>query len=151
MPSLPGQHWAVSVDLSGFRVADDQLRPDGQARKIFYKNEDPRINLTVVIKPVEPGTTAAQIRDDRMADNKDKPLQMVNLRKSDLMGPSFEYFLEDPVRGGPLHQKHVHGFLVYGGYRVEIHVSITRYKPADQAWLDGLLIGVGLMVGGEAR
>lgn len=62
---LPGAAWGLALALRDFRVNEDEGWTDEQSRKVVFEHEDRRINLTVVIKPAEPGVGLAAIRDDR--------------------------------------------------------------------------------------
>lgn len=135
--SLSGKQWKLALDLAGFSLVDEETRPDGSARKRVFDHTDPRINLTVVMKPTHPGALPSVIRDERW-------------RQLQAAGPSerdgklwehegkayFQYFREDAFQGLPLHQGNVHTFLVYDGTRIEVHVSIVSFKDADLSWLE---------------
>jgi len=145
---LATHRWAVHADLSGFKVADDERRPDGLARKVFYKHQDPRIHLTILIKPAEASATLVSIRDERLSALAAKPPDEVGVRTAqDSDSASMEYFVEVPVQDGPLHQRNVHTFWTHDGSRIEIHVSVTRYTDADGEWLATFLRSVRIVKG----
>lgn len=135
--SLPGKAWHLSLDLSGFSMVEDENRPDGSARKLRFKHEDGRTNLTVVMKPAAAEVSASSVRDERW-----QRLQEIEPPESDGTlwveqdRAYFQYFSEFPFQGVPLHQKHIHTFIIHEGTRIEVHVSVTRFAEKDQPWLD---------------
>jgi hypothetical protein len=135
----------ILVDVRGFKLQDDEVRPDGRARKAFFTHSDERRFLTVLMKPASQDETAEDIRDDRISVLKAKAPEEVGLRSyADKDTASFEYFHETEVKGAGLHQRHVHRFWVSEGVRYEVHVSIVQYQDADQPWLDKFLSSLRL-------
>lgn len=143
--SLRGKAWQLTLDLSTFSLATDESNTDGSARKALFSNKDDRINLTVVMKPVNSYATVVAIRDERLRRLQEiAPPEEAVRSWTDEHRAYFEYFTETPVQGGPLHQKHIHTFIVHDGIRIEVHVSVTRFEERDQGWLDSFQRSIGI-------
>ena len=135
--SLPGKAWSVLVDWRGLTESKDGGWSDGPSQKWFFKHTNGRYFLSVVIRPAQPGVTAEMYRDDRWARLQSKaPAEQEERLWTEGERAFFEYFLEMPFEGRPLHQKNTHTFLLHDGSRIELHVSAIHFKKKDQAWLD---------------
>ena len=135
--ALPSKSWGITVDLNGFDLEDEETRSDGEARKRVFSHKNGRYNLTLLIKPAPRGTSATDYRNERWEriqaggpPEEDSRLWETEDRAF------FQYFTEALFKGEPLHQKHIHTFLVYNGYRIAVHVSALHFRKKDQAWLD---------------
>ena len=147
MVFLQGKPWYLDLDLAGVALAEEESNSAGTARKLVFENEDKRIHLTVVMKPSAAGATAASIRDERWKTLQGSgPAEVDPKLWTDSTRAYFQYFSAMPVKDGPLHQKHVHTFLIHDGTRIEVHVSVTRFKEKDQAWLDGFQRSIRVVV-----
>jgi hypothetical protein len=134
---LPDADWRLLLNLEGFQLKDDETRSDRQARKMYFRHDSPRIQLTVVMKRAQPNVPATAYRDRRWEQLQSiPPTEEAGRLWTDESRAFFEYFTEIPVQGGPLHQKHIHSFLIHEDSRIEVHVSVTRYREEDQVWLD---------------
>ncbi len=55
---VPGKEWQASITLEGFHPFDVQLGP----KTILGGSTDTGVTITVLMEPVEPGTTASKVR-----------------------------------------------------------------------------------------
>jgi hypothetical protein len=142
----PGHSRGIIADVRGFKVDEDEARPESDARRIVFVHKDERHFFTILLRPAVRDENAEDARDERVSVLKGKAPEEVGLRKyADKDTASFEYFTEQKDAGASaLRQKHVHRFWVSEGARYEAHVRIIDYQDADQPWLDKFLASLRL-------
>jgi hypothetical protein len=135
LPDASGK-WELVVTAPGFeKIA---VRREQKSRELIATNERDEMNLSVFLEPAARGGEDATVaRDFYLARLKQSPLPMENLKTAgDAKSATTAYTIAGT------NQKSVNLYLVHAGTWIDVHLSKTDFKPADQAQLDQILKSV---------
>jgi len=149
--SVPGESWAVALELPGFDLKPVETRPDGRGVTIIGKNPDTGVLASVYIAPRSSGTTAVayrenlwrQLQSDDAADERDE--------KRSMRGAAavLDYTIPS-IDGLPIHQRNVNVVLATVGMLIDVHLSKVRYADADDASFERILASLKIVSKPEA-
>jgi hypothetical protein len=138
--ALPRASWAVEIRTPGFTVQKDDVAPDGTQRYVYAVGPDGAVPLSVRLQraPEVPTPEACRVEGwDRLRTG--SPFRMDDVRMSQTGQFAILEYIVKEVKGLPIEQKNLHGFLAKDDVCVEIHVSKVRFTPADRPALAAIL------------
>lgn len=153
--ALPDQPWCLELKIPGGTSRDiDELKPDGRALRIQGSNEKTGLTVSAWIVPIPPDgwvtegsgasarrrlLTPAEFRDlalKRSPAATLPPARAPTLTQSATKA-SYEYEAP-PFPDAPFVMHHLYVFFVHGDRWIDIHVSKTGFRPADQPSFDAI-------------
>jgi hypothetical protein len=144
--SVPGESWAVALDLPGFYLDPIETRSDGRGVRIIGKNSDTGVLASVYIEPRSSGTTAVAYREslwrrlqsDDAAEERDE--------KRSMRGAAAVLDYSIPVIDGlPINQRNVNAVLTTVGMLIDVHLSKVRYAATDDASFERILASLKIV------
>jgi tetratricopeptide (TPR) repeat protein len=139
---LPGRHWALELDGTGFTTKANEMQPDGR-RYFLAENTKTRFVVSVYLEasktPVQPGECKRSLEE--------KAKHNASLASGGLKGVAYrdsgemqilEFTLPE-LDGVPTNQKNIFGCLIKDDVFVDIHISKIFFKAADEPVFDALL------------
>ncbi len=144
--SLPGEKWALEFDAGGFEIKENQLSPQGDARKLFAVNRRTGINMSVFMEKAAGKGGSRACRTYYWSRAKQSPFKKdgVRLYQRGLMA-LVEYTVKE-FRGVPVNQKNINAYLAKGDTWIDVHLSKVQYVPADRKLFDSVLKSVKIDV-----
>jgi tetratricopeptide (TPR) repeat protein len=142
---LPGKAWALDLDTTGFTTRANEIQADGRR---YFLAENPKTHIVASVyleaskSPIQPGECKHSLEE--------KVKQNSSLASGSLRGVAYreeedmqllEFTLPE-LDGVPTNQKNLFACLVKDDVFVDIHISKTFYKAADQPFFDALLQSV---------
>jgi hypothetical protein len=138
--SVPGESWAVALDLPGFDLDPIETRPDGRGVRIFGKNSDTGVLASVYIEPRSSGTTAVAYREELWRQlQSDDAVEERDEKRSVRGGAAVIEYSIPTIEGLPINQKHVDAVLATVGMLIDVHLSKVRYAATDDAKFEAIL------------
>ena len=130
--AVPGEKWALEVNLPGFEVVQDEVRGDGKGRRVMAANKQRGYVVTVFLETIPNGETAAELRDLDASGHKKSPINPTDFRSAEYKQiPTFEYTIKE-YQGYQINQKHFNAYIVHGGFWSHIHLSKGLFQPGDE-------------------
>ena len=142
---LPGKPWALELEGTGFTTRSNEIQPDGR-RYFLAENTKTRAVVSVYLEtlkaPAQPGECKHSFEEKvkRNSSLASGALRGVVYRESGEM-EILEFTLPE-LDGVPTSQKNIFGCLIKEDAFVDIHISKTFFKAADQPLFDALLQSV---------
>jgi len=142
---LPGKPWALELEGTGFTTRSNEIQPDGR-RYFLAENTKTRAVVSVYLEalkaPAQPGECKHSLEEKvkRNSSLASGALRGVVYRESGEM-KILEFTLPE-LDGVPTSQKNIFGCLIKEDVFVDIHISKTFFKAADQPLFDALLQSV---------
>jgi len=141
----PGASATLLVDLDQLKVEVDFGTKLGRTVRAF----DPatHVILSAFSYPLKANYTPAQLRDDHLRELK-KKFKFTELRTWEKDGEAgMEYFIDDnfpvadavSIKSPGVRQKNTFIYFASGNTGMDLHVSLIRYRPADQPGVDAML------------
>ena len=137
--ALVEQPWAVSLNMTGYRVQIDGVKPDGR-RYVFATNSAAAMHLSVTLEAVsgqatEQGCFAHLERIGRTSP--EQPRQDIT-RYEIRQVPVLEYLLPE-TNGTPVDQLHLFACVRKDNVYADIHVAKTGFTTGDDSRLRAVL------------
>ncbi|ODT44742.1 MAG: hypothetical protein ABS70_04820 [Nitrospira sp. SCN 59-13] len=149
--SQPNSPVGLSIDLAGFTIERDQLKPNGR-RYLLASHPETGINVAIVLEQVagrastggcinylrqlKKGPTVSRGKDVSLSTTRDVP--------------TLEYTLPR-FQGVRLDQKSLYACMAEGNVYANIHVSKVQYTATDAALFQQLLTTLRLQPGPSPR
>lgn len=145
--SQPNSHVGLSIDLAGFTIERDQLKPNGR-RYLLASHPATGINVAIVLEQVagqaSTGGCITYLRQLKkgQAVSRGKDIALSTARDI----PTLEYTLPR-FQGVRLDQKSLYACMAEANVYASMHVSKVQYTDADAALFQHLLTTVRLQPG----
>ncbi|MEK6803876.1 MAG: tetratricopeptide repeat protein [Nitrospirota bacterium] len=143
--ALVEQPWAVTLDITGYRIQVDGLKPDGR-RYFLATNNAASIHLSVTLEAVsgqatEQGCLAHLERIARTSP--EQPPQDIT-RYEIRQVPVLEYLLPE-TKGTPVDQLHLFACVRKDNVYTDIHVAKTGFTTGDDSRLREVLQSLAII------
>ena len=149
--SQPNSHVGLSIDLAGFTIERDQLKPNGR-RYLMASHPETGINVAIVMEQVagqaSTGGCIKHLRQLKQGPTISRGIDVAFSTTRDM--PTLEYTLPR-FQGVRLDQKSLYACMAEANVYVSMHMSKMRYTDADAALFQQLLASVRLQPGPSPR
>lgn len=149
--SQPNNPVRLSIDLAGFTIERDQLKPNGR-RHLMASHPGAGINVAIVLEQVagqaSTGGCIKHLRQLKKGQAVSRGIDVAFSTTRDM--PTLEYTLPR-FQGVRLDQKSLYACLAEANVYATMHVSKVQYTEADAALFQQLLTTVRLQPGPSPR
>lgn len=147
----PNSPVGLSIDLAGFTIERDQLKPNGR-HYLMASHPGTGINVAIVLEQVagqaSTGGCINYLRQLKKGPTVSRGINVALLTSRDV--PTLEYTLPG-FQGVRLDQKSLYACMAGGNVYANIHISKVQYTEADAALFQQLLTTVRLQPGPSPR
>jgi hypothetical protein len=135
--SLSGKSWAAVLDLPGFSVTTNEVRPDGRAY-LLASNHATWVTVSATLEQGDSSRQSMNCRAEFEAKLKDTTFKHQDSRIWEEAGKTFmEYTIPDADVGGAdvahIQQRNLFVCALHEGVYVDLHLSKVKFVPADEA------------------
>lgn len=144
--SFPGEPWTLTFDAPGFKVAKNEMQPDGRVY-LLANDQATNIELSVFLEKVSGGATAdgcEQNEKARLAQN--VPYERKDIATRDANGMAIVEFTIPEFSGAPVQQRNSFACVAKDDIYVDIHLSKIQFKRQDEALFDSILASAHFLV-----
>ena len=134
--AIPGASWALEIDTPGFDLTKSGISPDGSAAQLAAVNAANGLALSAFVEKAASEGDAKKCRDYYSTRMEGDPFVKGLLTTWETNQLAF---LEYTVQTGGLDQQNMNVYLSTNGAWIDIHISKTGYKPADDARFDAIV------------
>jgi tetratricopeptide (TPR) repeat protein len=140
--SLPGLNWALQINATGFAMEGFEVAPDGDAAHFAARNEKTEIMMTGYLEKAAKKGNAQECRTFYWTKAQKSPFPKTDIKLSETGGMAIVEYMVTEFQGDHLDQKNINVYLAESDYWIDVHLSKTEYKPADQQAFDAVLKSV---------
>jgi len=148
---LPGESWAVELNLAGFEISDHGIYPGFSGLRMQANNHLNGLVMSAYIEPAKTKLTTKEVRDHYFEKMKKSDLKKTDLKQYEKDDKAFtEYIIKDiaekalasrPGEGIPeefkgVNQKNIWTYMALDNSWVDVHLSKIDFKEQDQALFD---------------
>lgn len=129
--SLPTKTWGVVLNLPGYRIERNEVRPDGR-RYLFASNPTSGVNVSVTLEEVDSSQLAQSCEDNLKERARDQSLPRKNVRTWQADGITFLEYMVPRVQGMDLRQQNLFACLFRDGVYIDVHFSKVGFQAGDE-------------------
>lgn len=149
--SQPNSPVGLSINLAGFTIERDELRPNGR-RYLMASHQETGMNVAIVMEQVagqaSTGGCIKHLRQLKQGPTVSRGIDVAFSTTRDI--PTLEYTVPR-FQGVRLDQKSLYACMAEANVYVSMHMSKVRYTAADAALFQQLLATVRLEAGPSPR
>jgi len=139
----PGEPWALTINLPGFRVKVNTITPDGRVYLVADK-PDTGYTASVMLEKVDRPIKPSGCRDFLAARAKtNSGFEKKDVRLSELGQMAILEYLAPAVKGHKVRQKNLFACMAREDVYIDIHLSKTLYQPGEEKLFEEILQTVG--------
>lgn len=135
---LPGKNWALEINIEGFKLKENLLDFDGEARRFFAENENKNVLISAFLeKAYKEGDSKVcreyywnKIKEGSAKDKKSPKLEEIRMWEEGDRA-MLEYTIKE-FEGLKINQKHLNLFMTKEDIWIHIHLSKVLYEPEDE-------------------
>jgi hypothetical protein len=148
--SLEGQPWALEMNVAGFAVKENLTRSDGR-RYLYAVNDAAGVALSITLEKVSGGASLDGCREVfRGRVQPDGPFKLSEIKESQVGDMAVQEYMIHEAKGAPVEQKNLFGCIARNDVYIDIHVSKTSFKAADQPRLMAILNSSTIVASGPS-
>lgn len=148
--SLEGQPWAVQMNVPGFAVRENLTRPDGR-RYLYAVNDSAGVSLSITLERVSGEASLEGCKEVfRGRVQPEGPFKLSEIKESQAGDMAVQEYMIHEANGAPVEQKNIFGCVARNNAYVDIHVSKTSFKVADQPRLMAILNSSTIVASGPS-
>lgn len=150
---LPSKTWVIEVNIEGFKIEENSLSYDGEARRFFAKNENKNLFISALLEKAKVSGDSKTCREYYWNEIKKNMSQKKDLPEPEeikIWEEGDRAMLENIVKefkGIKINQKHLHVFMTKEDIWIHIHLSKVDYKPEDEKLFREILDRVRIIDG----
>lgn len=139
---LPAQEWDVVLDIPGYIVLVEEMRPDQQGRMMRAANEQTGMILSLFLERERQSMSAQACRDHYWTKTLQSPLPKTAIRSWDTDTMALGEYMVEWMTGQRVMQKNVNAYMGVGTVCVDLHLSKVQYTDQDESLFSSVLKGV---------
>ena len=140
--ALPGNDWALAIDLPGFVVSREQLRDDNQGAMMQAENGKTGMVVSIFLERAPTLGTSKACRDFYWAKDLKSPLKKTDIQLSESAQMALVEWMVHEFGGAQVRQKNVKAFMARKDVCIDIHLSKAGFTPGDQTLFTKILDSV---------
>jgi len=137
--SLPGKTWALEVDINGFKVKTNEIKPDGQAREFFAENNDTGIIMSISLEKATLEGNHLKCREFYWNKAKETPFKKDDIQMREAGEMAIVEYLIKEFREMEVNQKNLNAYLAKDDIWIDMHLSKVDFKPGDEHLFESIL------------
>jgi tetratricopeptide (TPR) repeat protein len=135
--SLTGKNWGAALDLPGFVVSSNDVKPDGTAY-LLASNRSTWVNVSLTLESGNPAGRPLDCRAEFAAMTKDPAFKGKDSRVWADGGKTYlEFMIHDADMGqadaAHIEQRNLFVCQIHNNVVVSLHLSKVKYVPSDEA------------------
>jgi hypothetical protein len=137
--TVPAAPWTLTLPAGDFKVAQQEVKPDGASGYFYLTGENSHLNVSFFIEPASECKDSKACRD--MVWNAGNPMweNPQNVVSSQIGEVSYFEFFMPIFRGQPFQQHNMYAEFVVDGFWVDFHISKVLYKPDEHKLFEDLV------------
>jgi hypothetical protein len=137
--ALPDKSWALALDLPGFKVSQQQVRPDKSGAMMQAENEQSHVIVSAFVERERKNDSVEDCKKDYWGKASKSPLRKKDIHEVRGDGVIAVHFIIPEFEGVPANQKNINAYLYRDGTCIDIHLSKVMFKPEDEALFSAIL------------
>jgi hypothetical protein len=140
--TVPAAPWTLTLPAGDFKVAEQEVKPDGSSGYFYLTGEKSRINISLFIEPATECKDSKACRD--MVWKAGNPLweNPQNVVSAEIGDVSYFEFFMPKFRNMDFQQQNLYAEFVVEGFWVDFHISKVLYKPEEHVLFEQLVKSV---------
>ena len=140
--TVPAAPWILTLPAADFKVAQQEVKPDGTSGYFYLTSEKSHLNVSFFIEPASECKDSKACRD--MVWKAGNPMweNPQNIVSSEIGDVSYFEFLMPSFRRQPLQQQNMYAEFVVDGFWVDFHITKVLYKPEEHELFEQLVKAV---------
>jgi hypothetical protein len=137
--TVPAAPWKLTLPAGDFKVAQQEVKPDGTSGYFYLTDEKSRLNVSFFIEPASQCKDSKACRD--MVWQAGNPMweNPQNIALSQIGDVSYFEFFMPSFRGVRFQQQNMYAEFVVDGFWVDFHISKVLYKPEEHELFEQLV------------
>jgi hypothetical protein len=140
--ALPDKPWALVLDLPGFKVEMQQVRPDRSGAMMQASNDRTRLIASAFVEREKKIDTVEECKKFYWGKGSKSPLRKTDVREVAKGEMIAVHYMIPEFQGIPAQQMNVNAYLYHDGTCIDVHLSKVKYDPEDEALFDAVLSSV---------
>lgn len=137
--SVPGENWALVMDLSEFDIEKNQINKDGKGSRLLAYNKKTGMMISAFLTKEGETGDSKKCRDFYSERLKTTPIKMENMVRSERGEWALQEYFVKELQGRQVNSKHVNAYYAKGDTWIDVHMSKALFNPEDQKLFDAFL------------
>jgi hypothetical protein len=137
--ALPDKAWALVLDLPGFRVEEQGVRPDQTGAMMQAKNDQTGLMASAFVEREKTIDSLEECKKKYWGKSSGGPLRKTEVHEVTQGEMIAVHYMIPEFQGIAARQKNVNAYLYREGTCIDVHLSKVRYEPEDEALFDAVL------------
>lgn len=130
--ALPGYNWMLEIDKEGFKIEEGEMTPNGEARRIFVKNDNTGINMSIFLEKAPKSGDINDCREYYWNKMKKSPFEEIDIKRSQYRDMAILEYMINEYMGQKINQKNIHAYLVKDDIWIDVHLSKVNFKIEEE-------------------
>jgi len=137
--ALPDKSWALVLDLPGFKLEQQQVRPDQTGAMMQASNDKTKLIASAFIEREKKIDTLEECKKKYWGKSSGSPLRKTDIHEVAKGEMIAVHYMIPEFQGIQANQKNVNAYLYRDGACIDVHLSKVMYAPEDEALFDAVL------------
>jgi tetratricopeptide (TPR) repeat protein len=135
--SVPANDWALTLDLTGFKLDKNNISPD--SRDILVTQKEKNLTVSVFIEKAAKDGNHLECREFYWTKAQKSPFVKDDIKLSEKGEIALVEYIVKEHQGQTVNFKNVNAYLSYKGYWIDVHISQVNYKEADKKLFNAIV------------